>query len=108
MFSSTGIIHKHAIELGRGREGPHRLDGAHAAGRDEERFGAQAECAVASNPAIGLLAQRPSRMAMAVCNVALKGVGAARLPARQPRKVVAVRAQAKENVQVRLDACRGP
>ncbi|KAL4420163.1 hypothetical protein ABPG77_008299 [Micractinium sp. CCAP 211/92] len=38
-------------------------------------------------------------MAMAVCNVALKGVGAARLPARQPRKVMAVRAQAKENVQ---------
>lgn len=41
---------------------------------------------------------------MAVCNVALKGVGTARLPARQPRKVVAVRAQTKEAVQVRLDS----
>ncbi|KAL4428141.1 hypothetical protein ABPG75_002230 [Micractinium tetrahymenae] len=40
-------------------------------------------------------------MAMAVCNVALKGVAAARLPARQLRshKAVAVRIQAKETVQ---------
>lgn len=69
-----------------------------------KRFAAEAQRAVASIPAIGLPAQRPSRMAMAVCNVALKGVGTARLPARQPRKVVAVRAQTKEAVQVRLDS----